>query len=264
MKEKVNSIILLRVLNLLFFLGMITVNALANILPINGMNTGEISDFYPNLFTPTALTFSVWGLIYLLLALFVLFQFGLFGGKESESLISKKIGVWFIVSCTANLLWILAWHNLKIVLSVCLMLVLLVSLIVIVTKLGRSENKKEQFFVRLPFFVYFGWITVATIANVTALLVSLRWSGFGLTEADWTVMMLAVGTLIASGVILRFKTISYGLVIIWAYTGILIKHLSQNGFNAAYPHIVIAAAVCVAIIVIDCCYIIVRKRRTSD
>ncbi len=264
MKEKVNSIKLLRILNLLFFLGMITVNALANILPINGMNTGEISDFYPNLFTPTALTFSVWGVIYLLLAVFILFQFGLFGGKESETLIAKKIGVWFIISCAANLCWILAWHNLKIVLSVGLMVVLLFSLIVIVTKLGRSENKKERFFIRLPFFVYFGWITVATIANVTALFVSLGWSGFGLTEADWTVMMLVIGTLIASGVILRFKTVSYGLVIIWAYTGILIKHLSQNGFNGTYPHIVIAAAICIAIIIIDGCYITFRKRRKID
>ncbi|MFA0814951.1 MAG: tryptophan-rich sensory protein [Anaerofustis sp.] len=263
MKENNSRITLLRIMNLVFFLGMITVNALANILPINGLNTGEISDFYPNLFTPAALTFSIWGVIYLLLALFILYQFGLMGGKESTPLIGE-IGVWFSVSCAANMLWILSWHHLKIGLSLIWMLLLLVSLIVIAGKVNGVSEAKKGFFLKLPFFVYFGWITVATIANVTAFLVDAGWSGFGLSEADWTVVILAVGTVIACSAVFRFKSAAYGFVVIWAYAGIIAKHLSPNGFHGAFPFVIAAAAICIVIILIDCFYVLFRRRRSRD
>ena len=262
MKERNVYLTMLRIINPIFCLGMIAVNALANILPINGMNTGEISDYYPNLFTPIAWTFSIWGVIYLLLAMFMLYQSGLFGGKQSGQLIGE-IGIWFVISCTANMLWIFLWHHLKIGLTVCAMLVLLVSLIVMARKVSNAVGR-ESLFVKLPIFVYFGWITVATIANVTAFFVNVGWSGFGLSEAGWTLIMLLAGALIAASVIVRFRSTAYGAVVIWAYAGILAKHLSASGYDKAFPSVIYSAAIGIAIVLIVCIYVLVRRRRKSD
>lgn len=100
---------------------------------------------------------------------------------------------------------------------------------------------KEKLFIRLPFSVYFGWITVATIANAAALLVSLGWNGFGIPESIWTIVILGIGALIGTATLLRFKNIAYGLVLAWAYAGILIKHISASGFSSQYPGIIVGA-----------------------
>ena len=248
-------------LSLLFFLIMIGVNALANILPINGLNTGEVSDMYPDLFAPTALTFSIWGLIYLLLALFILYRLGLFGGKESTD-VFEEIDIWFIVSSVANAAWIFAWHYLMIEVTVGLMLLIFISLAMINVRLHQMNlNTKEKFFIRLPFSIYFGWITVATIANITALLVDLGWNGWNIAPQVWTSVIIIVGMLIGSITILKHKDIAYGSVIIWAYVGIVIKHLSPDGFAKMYPNVITTAGVCIGIIVIVCIFVLLRRKK---
>jgi len=241
--KKNKELIGLKVLNTVAFLVMITVNALANILPINGMNTGEVSDLYPNLFTPAGITFAIWGLIYLLLAGFVLYQIGLFSKNSVyRADIIQEIGLYFAISSFANALWILAWHYGMVFLSVIIMLVILYCLIIISTKLSEATlSTKEKILIRLPFSIYFGWITVATIANITALLVSLGWSCWGISEQMWTVIVMIVGLLIGVATMVKNKDIAYGLTIIWAYAGILIKHLSPNGFNGQYQAVIITA-----------------------
>ncbi len=213
---------------------MIIMNALANILPINNISTGDVSDLYPNLFAPAGITFSIWGVIYFLLALYVLYQFGILKSDKGEGNgnLLTKIGLLFSVSSIANAVWILTWHYGQILLSVFIMLVILVCLILI-NLLTRSAtlSGREKLFVRLPFSIYFGWITVATIANVTALLVDIGWNGFGISEVIWTVIILAVGAAIAIATMFYMKDMAYGLVPIWAYAGILIKHLSDEGFD---------------------------------
>jgi len=166
----------LRWFNLLTFLLVIAVNALANILPINGITTGEVSDAYPNLFAPAPITFSIWGLIYLLLALFILFQIGVFGkqsGQEAASV--KRIGMWFGVSSLVNTAWIFCWHYQIISATLVLMLLLVTALITIYQRIvSEALTQKEKLFVKLPFSIYFGWVTVAAIANVTTWNESIR------------------------------------------------------------------------------------------
>lgn len=253
------------IINTIAYVVMIAVNILANMLPIGGKTTGEISALYPNLFTPAPYTFGIWGVIYVLLALFVLYQFGLFGSKRDShrAALLRDIGLLFALSSVANALWLVAWHYGQIATSVLLMLFLLITLIAINTRLrGREKNFKEWFFVRLPFSIYFGWITVATIANITTLLVALEWDGFGLSDQVWTVIVLALGTLIAATVTIKQQSIAYALAVIWAYVGILVQHLSADGFDGAYPAIIITASVGIALLVIAS-IVAARNRRRS-
>jgi len=226
------SLIVLSILNIIGFLGTIVVNGLANALPINNLTTGELSDKYPNLFVPAALTFSIWGAIYLLLAIFVVYQAVLaFGKNGQDSAFSHKIGVLFFISSIANMGWIFAWHYEILPLSVVLMLLLLGTLIAIYLRLniGRSNaTNREKYLVHLPFSVYLGWITIATIANITTLLVSLNWNTFGLGEQFWTVAVIVVGIAIALAVLIRRRDAFYCLVIDWALLGILLKRFAAS------------------------------------
>ncbi len=229
------------------FLIMITVNALANILPINGITTGEVAERYPNLFTPAAFTFAIWGLIYLLLAFYTLYQLGFFQRNRTieKTKLLNQVGVCFSISSLVNALWIFAWHYQMIPLTMALMIILLFCLIIINLKINRVQlTKKERFFIKLPFGVYFGWITIATIANATALLVDLGWEGFGVSAVIWTVIVLLIGAVIGIATMLKFKDMAYGFVLIWAYWGILAKHVSANGFDGQYPTIIFFLIIC--------------------
>ncbi len=229
MKQK----FLLSILNLLGFLGTVIVNGLANALPINNITTGELSDQYPNLFVPAGLTFSIWGLIYILLAIFVIYQLTIVirKGNQKSSFI-ERIGLLFFGSSVANIGWIFAWHYEIVPLSLFLMLLLLGCLIAIymrlnIGKIGESAPPKtEKYLVHLPFSVYLGWITIATIANVTALLVDVNWNTFGLGEQFWAVAVIVVGIAIALSILFTRKDIFYCLVVDWALLGILIKRLA--------------------------------------
>ena len=217
----------LSILNVLGFLGVVIVNALAVTLPLNNKTTGELSDQYPNLFVPAGLTFSIWGVIYILLAIFVIYGLVVAIRKDSEkSSFIENIGILFLISCLANIGWIFAWHYEILALSLVLMLILLGSLITIYLRLriGKSDSTRtEKYMVHLPFSIYLGWITIATIANVTALLVDINWNTFGLSEPFWAIAVIIVGIAITLSVLFTRKDIFYCLVVDWALLGILLK-----------------------------------------
>lgn len=241
------------------FIVMIVVNVLANSLPINGVDTGVISDSYPNLFAPAGITFAIWGLIYLLLALFTFYQLGIINKNDEISTeLLNKVGILFSISSIANTIWIFTWHYQVIWLSIVFMLVILISLIKIVNAIKEERlSSKEKFFVKLPFSIYFGWITVATIANATTLLVSLNFKGFGISETIWTVLIIIIGAIIGIITLLRNRDYFYGLVIIWAYFGIIIKHTTV--FNSMYPAVIIAAIISIVFLITADIYAITKK-----
>jgi len=226
---KASTLWLLKTLNLVAFLATVAVNAMANALPINGKTTGELSDLYPNLFVPAGLTFSIWGLIYLLLAIFAIYQIAAPARNSAEFL--QRIGPFFIVASAANIGWIFLWHYQRVGASLVLMLVLLASLLAVYLRLGigtRSVSWTERLVVHLPFSVYLGWITVATVANLTAVLVHVGWNRFGASQELWTVVVLIVAALIALAVLFTRSDLFYALVILWAFLGILIKRLAVD------------------------------------
>ncbi len=217
-------------LNTAGYLLVVVVNALANILPINGITTGEVSDRYDNLFVPAGLTFSIWGIIYILLAIFVVYQWIVARHETPAASFSGKVGPWFFISCLANAGWIVAWHFEMLPLTLVLMLVLLVSLLVIYLRLGvgmKYVTRAEQFLVDIPFSVYLGWISIATIANVSAFLVSIQWGMLGLGPQFWAVVLIAVGIALALVMAIVRQDIFYALVVDWALLGILLKRLAD-------------------------------------
>jgi len=249
----------IKVIVLVSYILMIVVNTLANMMPLNGINTGEISNNYANLFAPTGFTFAIWGLIYLLLAAYVLYQLGLFDGNKSEAnkKLVSRVGILFSVSSFANAAWIFCWHYDYIPLSVLLMLVILLCLIFINEAIKKEELAvRDKIFIRLPFSVYFGWITVATVANVTVLLVSLGWNGFGLAPEVWTVIILVVAALIGGVTSIVNRDVAYGAVILWAYVGILFKHISASGYSGEYPAVITTTIACLVMLAMCVVYIL--------
>jgi len=230
MKDR--TVLLLAILNLVGFVGTVVVNALANIIPINNIATGEVSDLYPNLFTPAGLTFSIWGLIYLLLGIFVVYQLMPSFRRDPEKAgLIQKIGPLFFISCLANMGWIFTWHYQNIPLSLVLMLVLLGSLLAIYLRLGIGKTeltRAGRYLVHLPFSIYLGWITVATIANVTVLLVDMNWGAFGLGEQFWAAAVIIVGTVIGLSMLFTRRDVYYALVVDWALLGILLKRMADD------------------------------------
>ena len=208
------------------FAGTIAVNALANILPINGLNTGQVSALYPNSFVPDGKTFAIWSVIYLWLLLFVAYTSVL--AFQSKATVANRqlvqsISPLFWLTCLFNGTWILAWHHLQTGLSLIIMLALLVTLLAIFrqTVLAKPAiTAAARLLVVVPFTIYFAWICVATIANSTALLVQLQWSGWGLSAATWSIIMMAVATLLAVFITWRHRQTGFALVVAWALWGI--------------------------------------------
>ncbi|MFP3950552.1 MAG: TspO/MBR family protein [Candidatus Bathyarchaeia archaeon] len=214
--------------NLVGYVSVIVVNSLANALPLNGKTTGELSDLYPNLFTPAAYVFGIWGIIYLLLGAFSIYQ-ALPRNRDKEFI--KRIGWLFIASCVFNIAWIFLWHYEYILLSLIDMFALLSTLILIYLRLDvglTDAPRRQELLVNLPFSVYLGWITVAPIANVAAYLVDLGWPSYGNVAIIWTVSLITVAVLLTLVNIWTRRDIPYSLVLIWALGGIIVKQLETG------------------------------------
>ncbi len=198
----------------------ILVNGLANALPLNGLTTGEISDSFDVLFVPAGYVFSIWGLIYVGLIIYAIYQ-ALPRNLENPRL--DAIAIPFLVASAANIAWLFLWHYLVFSLTIVAMLTLLASLILIYRRLGSDTDTAavdERWLVHLPFSVYLAWVSVATIANASNVLSYFGWRGFGLGEETWAVIMLIVGLALVAVMSRRQRDIAYGLVFVWAYVGI--------------------------------------------
>jgi len=242
---------------------MVLVNILANVIPFNGVTTGQISDSYPNLFAPAGITFSIWGIIYLSLASYLLYQFGLFNKKEGiiNKEVIEKAGIFFTISSIANTVWIFVWHYRAIGISLFMIVIILLCLIIINVTIKKANLiTREKIFLRLPFSIYFGWITVAVIANVSVFLVSINWNRFGLSESFFTIIVLFSGLLIACLTILKNQDLAYGLVVIWAYVGILIRHTSSSGLAGRHPFIIAFLIICIILLLITAVYAAVADK----
>lgn len=237
---------------------MLVVNGLANAIPFNGLTTGEISDRFPVYFVPAGYVFSIWGLIYLGLAAFAVYQM-LPAQRENPRL--RKVGYLFVLSGIMNSIWLFLWHYQLFVLSLLVMVGLLVLLIMIYLRLGigiYQPDNLEKWCLHIPVSIYLGWITVATIANATDVLYYLEWNGWGFSPEAWGVILLSVGVLIAAAISFSRGDIAYLLVIMWAYAGIAVKH-------ATVPMIAASAwaSAVVVLVVLIAGYVYHRRHMTG-
>ena len=243
------------------FVGTIVVNTLSSLKIINNTTPEELSDALPNYFVPAGLTFAVWGAIYIgLLALTIYSTIELFKKKEEESYFIDKMGIELIIASIANIAWIFLWHyqaasNYMVEFSLIAMLVLLASLLTMYIRLKIGKEKvsaKEKWLIHVPISLYLGWITIATVANVTAVLVDLEmnkslFTGFWLSEEYWTNFMLIIATIITLLMLYIRKDIAYSLIVIWAFVGIMLKRIQDV---PAILEIITTAGIGIGLIVI--------------
>jgi hypothetical protein len=212
------------IVNVLAVVATIVINGLANALPLNNQTTGEISDRFDVFFTPAGYVFSIWGLIYLGLIAFAIFQ-ALPAQRANPRL--ARIGPWFLAASIANIAWIFLWHYEYFWWTAPVMVALFGSLLAIYLRLdiGRAAvPSRERWTVDHPFSLYLGWVTVATIANITALLYLAGWNGWGVSPQTWTVVMISAAAVIACLLTLTRRDVVFPLVVIWALAGIAIKN----------------------------------------
>ncbi len=250
---------ILQFFNIMAFVLVIVVNALSNALPLNGRTAGEISDALPSYFTPAGYTFSIWGVIYLALLGYIIYQAI---PAQRGRLYQQRIDWLFVVSSIANAAWIFAWHFGSYTLSVFLMISLLVSLIAIYSRLkiglpGQAVSKTDLAFVHVPFSLYLGWITVATIANIASVSAYLGWNGFGIAGPIWSAIMMLVAVVVAGLLLFNRRDFAYAGVLVWALFGI-------RAAQAAEPLLAIVAVVTAVLITALAFIGYFRTRKTNE
>jgi benzodiazapine receptor len=239
-----NKLVFFQAVNVVAFILTVVVNGLAGSTTVlGGVTSADVSDMYPTLVTPAGFTFAIWGVIYTLLALFVVYQAF---PKNRDKPFLGQVGVLFGLSSVFNVCWLFLWHYDLITYSLVLMLALLASLILIYRRLDigkATASVKEMALVHLPFSVYLGWISIATIANVSVALTAVDWDGWGIPDATWAVVIIAVALVLTLVMLATRKDVAFSLVVVWALFGIVSK---QSDFQ----DIVLAAEVCIAIILV--------------
>lgn len=217
-----------QIITILVTLLTIILNVLANALPFNGQGTGEISDRFSILFVPAGYVFSIWGLIYIGMILFTVYQ--ALNSQRENSLIDKIAPSYWIANM-ANNVWLFLWHWEFFPLTLIAMLTILLSLISLYRQFNKTESPltpSEVWLVKVPFSIYLGWISVATVANISQVLFFTGWNGFGLSPEIWTVTMLAVGAVLGTLMLLRERDFVYAAVLIWAFIGIAAKQANNR------------------------------------
>jgi benzodiazapine receptor len=242
-----------QITNLITVIFALAVNILATTLPLNGQNTGAISDRFHVYFVPAGYVFAIWGIIYIGWIAFIVYQFRP-AQKENPRL--QRLGYLFALSNIANGAWLFCWHYNQFGLSVIVMLTLLGLLIASYLRLnvnGESVSNAERWSVDIPFSVYLGWITVATVANVTDWLYLVNWNGFGIAATTWAIIMLAVASLLGLAMAITRRDAGYLSVLIWAFIGIAVKQISA-------PNVVLSAWTAAGLMLVLAVYCLMSRK----
>lgn len=206
-------------------LGTFAVNVWSNLAPINGLNIGEIANtiFQEVQILPANYAFSIWGVIYLGLLAYGVFQLL---PSQRENPVLQRVDYLLIISCIVQALWVIAFLLRQFWASTLMMIGILLPLIGIYLQLGvgkRRVSRQEKWYAHIPFSIYLGWISVATIVNVAVALYNNDWNGWGLAPQGWTVIMMIVAAIVGALVALRRRDIAYPLVIVWALVAIAVR-----------------------------------------
>ena len=240
----------LQISNAVALIITIVVNYISNTGILNGNTMKTVSDSYSNYFTPAGYAFSIWGLIYIGLLAFVVYTGRSLFKKDDGDQIVLKIGWWFVISCLGNSLWVISWLYLYTGASVIIMIVVLFSLLKIIlnTRMELDAHPlKRYLLIYWPFAIYAGWISVALIANIAAYLTKINWNGWGISEINWTIIMIAIAGLLNVFMILTRNLREYGLVGIWALIAIAVSNNTNGVQSIVYTSYIVAAIIFVFI-----------------
>ncbi|QHL86029.1 hypothetical protein GU926_00645 [Nibribacter ruber] len=258
----------LAVLNFLFFLLHLVPSQLTQFKLFNNQTIGDVSDKYPALFTPAGLTFSIWGLIYLALLAFCIYHLVKAYKAPQDHEANQdllRIGYLFMLNNLATGFWTIAWVQEWLLVSVVLIVIQLITLLAIHVRLGiysRNRSTASKWFTQVPLSLYFGWIIIATVANISSALVGLGWDGFGVSAGLWTVVMIGAASFIVMYVVISRSNSIIGLVGIWALYGIVLKHQTLDAPES--QGIITAAWVSLALVVLAAGFAFFKNGRSSE
>jgi hypothetical protein len=260
----------LAVINLLALLGHVTMAYLAQRGIFNGQSVGEVSDHFDSLFTPAGLTFAIWGVIYTSLLVFCFYHFRMALTHSPEHPANKNLqtlGIWFALNNLAAATWLLLWTYDWIQFSVVSIFFQLITLIIMHLRLkihNPHASVESKIFTQYPLSIYFGWITIATIANTSVYLFSTGWAGFGLhyTPIEWARIMIGVAVFLTVIVTFSRRNVFFGLVVIWALYGIILKRRSIDA--SMYHELISTAWIGSAIIAISCVFQFIWNATAKD
>jgi benzodiazapine receptor len=245
-----------QITNLVTVIFALTINILASALPLNGQNTGEISDRFQVYFVPAGYVFSIWGIIYIGWIAFTIYQFR---PSQKESPRLRRLGYLFALSNIANAIWLFTWHYNFFGVGVLVMLTLLSLLIASYLCLNvnrASVSRAERWSVDIPFSIYLGWITVATVANVTDWLYLVNWDGFGIPATTWAVIMLVVASILGLAMTITRRDAAYLFVLAWSFIGIAVKQTPA-------PNVVTGAWIAAALMLVLAVYSLISRQPSS-
>jgi hypothetical protein len=255
----------LAISNAIGFFVHLSLAFLTQLKAFNAKDVGEISNQYRSLFTPSGNTFMIWGVIYAGLLAFCIYH--LIKAHKADKTDPanqdlQKIGSLFFINNICAAIWLVIWVNDQIFICTLLIVIQLVTLIMVHLRLNIHDaagSLASKTFTQFPLSIYLGWITVATIANISTWLTSINWSGWGVSRMNWTITMIAITMLLTVGVINRKKNVFFGLVVLWAFHGIIEKRRIENPVE--YEPIIVVAYGAMGIVAISCLFGLVRNLR---
>ncbi len=209
------------------FVGMILFTLYASVLPLNGQSQQQVAANASIYLLPASYAFSIWIVIYVGLIAYVIYQYL---PRQKTNTLHKQIAPWFILSCAANCAWVYCWHYGYFQWALCAVLVLIESLMTLYLRLGIGRiqvHRNETLFVRIPFSLYFGWLTIITIITISVYLNSINWDAYGLEPELWAIIVLGITALISGLVALRFRDFVYASGVIWGFIAIAVEHNSS-------------------------------------
>ncbi len=262
--DKVHEDVRLKLITILSLTGVVFFNALATLVSSNNGDNEKLSERYPNLLAPSESIFVIWIFIFLGLWGYVIYQFSTMRGKDSHisEVTLTRINIYFIINTVLNVLWTFALAFELLWLSVPLIVGILYTLVRITGYIaGDTLSLWDKIFIRVPFSLYFGWVTYATVANLITWLVSIEWDGFGIRQGVWAVVLLIVTSIFAVTMMYKRMDWIYGFAVLWAFVGILINHLSPDGWDGTYPSVIVALTIVISILSVLTLYVAEKEYR---
>lgn len=249
---------LLQSATLISILAAIVINAISNVFPLRGLNIGAIANQILGgvLITPANYAFAIWGVIYLGLVSFGIYQV-LPAQRHNPRLLKLRAPI--IWASVFQIVWVYLFQLQQFWWSVVFMLGILLNLIAAYWW-SRFQNtrisREDKWLAQIPIRIYLGWISVATIVNVASALYASQWNGFGIAPSVWTVLMLLIAAAITCAIILQYRDVAFTGVIVWAFLAVAVRQSAQ-------PAIAITALGC-AIGLLVFLFLRVSKRQTNS
>lgn len=251
---------ILAILNLLALFAHILLSYLTQFRLISERDVGQVSDSYDSLFTPAGITFAIWGVIYTSLLFFCVYHIRIvykYPDNHPANKAIHRIGAWFILNNIGAALWLVMWTREMIAISVGLIFFQLITLIIINIRLcihNPNNSAESKIFTQFPLSIYFGWLTIATIANTSVFLLSTGWNGLGFnyTPIEWTRIIVGVAVFLTVIIVFARRNVFFGLVVIWALYGIILKRQSINA--AMYAELIKTTWIGLGIVAMSCIF----------